>query len=222
VGGCTAVYGDLGVAGQIVYKFGASPGSILTGDVSGYASWTNIGLTTASGNIFIENCINTGCVSISNSLYSDGSAVFVGEVTVDGDLNVTGNVFALNVSDRRTKTAIRQLSDREIAEKAATWTDLPLYEYEYNSDIAPEHVDKTRKHVGFMAQDIATVAPTAVMETVHSLPTGEKIVGIDWINNIIPEEMPVLIKHLLVENKSMRDEIAELRTMVRDLARKLE
>ncbi len=221
IGGSTSINGDLGVLGKLYFTHNRIEGGVLQSDASGYATWANVGLNVIGENTFINSHIHTGAISISNSLYIDGSAVFIGQTTIEGDLNVTGNVFALNVSDRRVKRELRQLDSNEIAEKAQKWGDLPIYEYEYDLDRAPSHLDKTRKHVGFMAQDVATISPVAITQTTHNLDTGDKIIGIDWLNTILPEEIPVIIKHLISENRSMRNEIAELRSMVRDFATKL-
>ena len=146
----------------------------------------------ADGDVAIDT--DTLFVDATNSRVGVGTATPASELDVVGDIQYTGTM--TDVSDRRLKTDIHELSSIEMIDRLSK---IKTYEFKMKGD------DKARVEYGVMAQELEILFP----ELVHTAQDDMKTKSVNYMGLIAP--MIEVSKSLKAENDMLKAEIVSLK-----------
>jgi len=146
----------------------------------------------ADGDVGIDT--DTLFVDATNGRVGVGTATPVSELDVVGDIQYTGTM--TDVSDRRLKTDIHELSSIEMIDRLSK---IKTYEFKMKGD------DKARVEYGVMAQELEVLFP----ELVHTANNEMKTKSVNYMGLIAP--MIEVSKSLKSENDMLKAEVASLK-----------
>lgn len=153
----------VGVAGSEVAKF-SSTGLDVTGAITASTTINATGNITG-GNLSTAGSIDAASLDLTNTLNVDGLSTFQSNVSIAGNLSVTGNITYINVSDLVVEDPLIFLAANNVTDLAdigftAQWND-GTQQY---GGIARDHTDGVWKVFSGV-----TTAPTTVVDWANAV-----------------------------------------------------
>lgn len=127
-------------------------------------------------------------------------------------------------SDPRLKTEISELGAEDEAAIIRRFEGVPLYRYKYTKEAAKYFGVPEKKYMyGFMANDFFRKYPDSVEQRDLSelgLPHDTYLINLE--KEMIHRDMPVIMRHLLVENRELKNRLSSLENIVKELKQQVE
>ena len=190
--------------GTIWTSFASSAGGsleLIDGAANDDDTWIRVAADNGSDNDTIRFAIDTDADNIADEIMRISNAGFVGinnpapdvELDVTGDIEYSGTI--TDVSDRRLKTDIHELSNADMIDRLSK---IKTYEFKMKDDT------RGRVEFGVMAQELEFLFP----ELVHTAKDDMATKSVNYMGLIAP--MIEVSKALKAENDKLKADLAAL------------